>query len=595
MNKKVITLLMSLILCFFLYIKFSIEPLLSLVLFFLFNYALSSLRNKFNKKYKKLSIIISIIFTTIYVICDSIEKTYTIDIINRYLLVNVISYFIIFYYSINSIFSFIDIKKDNSNRKIYIGNKEILTESRFSFKVNFILIFTVYLFFLLKFYPGILTFDSYNELSQVQGILPLMNNHSILHTEVLMIFYKIGNIFNSVNLGVFLYMLFQISLMSFVFSYVLKFMAKHKVPVLIRILSLLFFMFHPINIIYSICLWKDIFFSLSIIIFTVLIYYLTKDNNYFMNKKNIIIFGVISLLVMYLRNNGLYVVFITFIVLYIKYRKSIKRILSVFVSIIMLYFISKTIIFNVFNIKGVEIKEALSMPSQAIARIYKNNNISKEEKKEIEKFYSNRIGEVYIPIIADNTKNEMNQKYVKDNFGKYVLLNIKLFFTHNKEYMESFVSNNYGYYYMNTYYSPLFIQKTDLNGVVHNDKIGSFTLYMSIVSLLTIIMIIVLWNLNNKKNILLFGLLIPVLLSLSTSIKDNSILTLLFSIGFYSTICFILYVYNKKNKVNTSIYIPTIILWVTMLLSPVYSEFRYLYPMFLLIPIYLGLTFRRED
>ena len=57
--------------------------------------------------------------------------------------------------------------------------------------MNFILIFTVYLFFLLKFYPGILTFDSYNELSQVQGILPLMNNHSILHTEVLMIFYII--------------------------------------------------------------------------------------------------------------------------------------------------------------------------------------------------------------------------------------------------------------------------------------------------------------------------------------------------------------------------------------------------------------------
>ena len=191
MNKKIITLIMSLILCFFFFIKLSIEPLLSLIIFISSYYLLNNLDKKFNKKYKKLSIIISIIFTTIYVICDSLEKTYTIDIINRYLLVNVISYFIIFYYLINSIFSFIDIKKDNSNRKIYIGNKEILTESRFSFIVNFILIFTVYLLFLLKFYPGILTFDSYNELSQVQGILLLMNNHSILHTEVLMIFYII--------------------------------------------------------------------------------------------------------------------------------------------------------------------------------------------------------------------------------------------------------------------------------------------------------------------------------------------------------------------------------------------------------------------
>ena len=595
MNKKIITLIMSLILSFFFFIKFSIEPLLSLIILISSYYLLSNLDKKFNKKYKKLSIIVSIIFTIIYVICDSIEKTYTIDIINRYLLVNVISYFIIFYYGINSLFYFIDIKKDNNDRKIYIGNKEIFTESRFSFIVNFILIFVIYLLFLLKFYPGILTFDSFNELSQVQGILPLMNNHSILHTEVLMIFYKIGNLFNSVNLGVFLYMLFQISLMPFVFSYVLKFMAKHKVSMVIRILSLLFFMLHPINVIYSICLWKDIFFSLSFVIFSILINNLTKDNDYFMNKKNIIIFIIISLLVMYLRNNGLYVVFITFVVLFIRYRKTIKRIFPLFLSIILLFFLSKTIIFNIFYIKGVEIKEALSMPSQAIARIYRNNNITEEEKKEIEKFYTNKVGEVYIPIIADNTKNEMNQKYVKDNFGKYVLLNMKLFLTHNKEYMESFISNNYGYYYMNTYYSPIFIQKTDLNGVIHSEKISNFMLYMSIVLVLTIMMIIVLWNLNNKKNILSFGLLLPVILCLSENIKNNSILTLLFSIGFYSTIMFILYIYNKKNKRNISIYIPSIILWLTMLLSPVYSEFRYLYPMFLLIPLFIGFTFKRED
>ena len=123
--------------------------------------------------------------------------------------------------------------------------------------------------------------------------------------------------------------------------------------------------------------------------------------------------------------------------------KTIKRIFPLFLSIILLFFLSKTIIFNIFYIKGVEIKEALSMPSQAIARIYRNNNITEEEKKEIEKFYTNKVGEVYIPIIADNTKNEMNQKYVKNHFASYALLNMKLFFTHNKEYMESFISNNF--------------------------------------------------------------------------------------------------------------------------------------------------------
>ena len=106
-------------------------------------------------------------------------------------------------------------------------------------------------------------------------------------------------------------------------------------------------------------------------------------------------------------------------------------------------------------------------------------------------------------------------------------------------------------------------------------------------------MLIVLWNLKEKKNILLFGLLLPIILCLSKSFTNNSIITLLFSVGFYTTIVFITYIYNKKNKVNTSYYLPSIVLWITLLFSPVYSEFRYIYPIFLLTPIFVGITLKK--
>ena len=596
MNRKVLSLLLSLITTFFIILKFNIEPVIGIIVlvisFILINYSLKTKK----KKYNKLSIVLSIILSIIYVVCDSIEKTYFIDIFNKYLLLNLSGYFLIFYFSLINLFSFIDKykKKEEVDRKIYIKDKEILTTSKFSFIINFALFFVINLALLIKFFPGNLTYDSYNELMQAKGIVPLINNHSILHTSILMLFVKFGMLFKSMNLGVFLYSLFQISLVSLVFSYILYFMAKYKVPIIFRVIALFFLAFHPINVIYSISLWKDIIFSLCFVFFTILVYYYSNEENYFDNKKNIIIFILVSIVLMYLRNNAVYVVILSLIIMFIINRKNYKKILPIFLGIIVLFFSSKIIIFKALNIKDAEVKEMLSFPSQSIARIYKNDNLNKKDKEEIEKFYSKEIGEVYNPIISDNTKDLLNQKYFSKHKSEYIKLNMRLFFKHSNRYIESFVSNSYGYYYMNTHYPSIILQISDDLGVKHAN-IDTLYIFLFFVLLSTIIVLIVLWNLIDKKNILLIGLMLPVVLSLSTSIKDNSIISLLFSIGFYVTITFLSFIYNLKNKNNVIYYIPSIILWFSILFSPVYSEFRYLYPIFLLVPVFIGMTFKKTD
>ena len=598
MNKKILSLLLSLIVTFFLIIKFNLEPLYSIVILVLGSILINYSMKHIKKKYNKLSIITSIVLSIIYVISDSVEKTSLINIFNRYLLLNLSGYFIIFYFTISNLFMFLDKYRKNKNedRKIYVVDKEILSTSRFSFLINFGLFFLINLLFLIKFYPGILTFDSYNELMQAKGVIPLMNNHSILHTSILMLFVKFGMLFKSVNLGVFLYLLFQNVLVSLTFSYILYFMAKEKVPVLFRVIAVLFFAFHPINIFYTISLWKDIFFSLCFIIYSILIYYYSNNKDYFNNKKNIIIFILVSILLMYLRNNGVYIVIISLIVLFILNRNNYKKILPIFLSIIGLFFISKLIIFNVLNIKDFEIKETLSFPSQSIARIYKYDydKLTKKEVKEIEKFYSKKVGEVYNPIISDNTKNELKQEYLLKHKGDYFKLNFKLFFKHNKRYLESFVNNNYGYYYMNTYYPSIIIQQTDEQGIKHA-HIDFLYVMLFLVLIGLFVLLTLLWNLKNKNNILLLGLLIPVALSLSFKVQDNALVSLLFNIGFYVTVTFLTLLYNIKNKNNIWYYIPTIILWVSILFSPVYAEFRYLYPVFLFVPVFIGLTMRKTD
>ncbi|MBO6195001.1 MAG: hypothetical protein J6O56_01495 [Bacilli bacterium] len=598
MDRRIIAFLLSLITTFFLIVRFNVTSIISIVILLLsFIFIFYSI-NHIKKKYNKKSIILSIILSVIYVICDSIESTYMINIFNKYLLLNLSGYFIIFYFSITNIFAFMDkiIRKNDEERKIYIGSKEILTDSKFSFVVNFSLIFIVSLIFLIKFYPGNLTYDSYNELMQTKGIIPLMNNHSILHTSILMLFVKFGLLFKSVNLGVFLYSLFQIIIVSLVFSYILYFMAKQKVPMIFRIISIFFFAFHPINVFYSISVWKDVFFSLCFAVFTILVYYLTNDKNYFKNRKNIVVFMIFSILLMYLRNNGIYVVIISLILLAIINRDSYKRVLPIFIGIVTIFFASKILIFNMLNIKDFEIKETLSFPSQSIARIYKydKKDLSSKDIKQIELFYSNKIGEVYNPIVSDNTKNELNQKYLLKHRGEYLKLNLRLFLKHNKRYLESFISNNYGYYYINTYYPSIILQTNDELGIKHIEADSLFIL-LFLVLILTLVLLIVLWNLKEKKNILLLGLLIPVIISMSTSIRDNVLISLLFNIGFYVTITFLTLIYNIINKKNIVYYIPIIILWISILFSPVYAEFRYLYSLFILVPVFVGITFKKAD
>ena len=64
------------------------------------------------------------------------------------------------------------------------------------------------------------------------------------------------------------------------------------------------------------------------------------------------------------------------------------------------------------------------------------------------------------------------------------------------------------------------------------------------------------------------------------------------NIGLYSVMMLILFIYNIINKKNYKIFIPAFILFLTILLSLVFSEFRYLYAVFLLFPFYIGISMK---
>ena len=130
------------------------------------------------------------------------------------------------------------------------------------------LIFIAWIPYFLNYYPGVVTVDSMSQICQSLGIHGISNHHPILHTFFISIFMNIGKAFGNYNLGVAIYSIVQMLVTSSIFSFTIYYMAKRKIDIKFRILTLLFYAFYPVNGLYSITMWKDIPFAVAMLIFT---------------------------------------------------------------------------------------------------------------------------------------------------------------------------------------------------------------------------------------------------------------------------------------------------------------------------------------
>ena len=157
-----------------------------------------------------------------------------------------------------------------------------------------------------------------------------------------------------------------------------------------------------------------------------------------------------SLLVFFARNNGMYVVVLTMPFIVMLLRKYWKKVIPLFVSIILIYAVIKTSVFALLDVKNGSVAEMLSIPLQQIARVvkYHEEELDEETINRINNFFEcDNIGEKYNPILSDPVKAELNDEYFDENKGEFISLWFNLLTRYFKDYVESFISNSYGYYY----------------------------------------------------------------------------------------------------------------------------------------------------
>ncbi len=285
---------------------------------------------------------------------------------------------------------------------------------------NDIIIFTICFLilssFLYIFSPGILSYDSYNQLTQIKNC-SFDNWHPFFHTFIEMILLKFWN--NPSIIG-----LFQIITFSLIWTGACHYTRKEdsKKTIIIQIVATILIVLNPINFLYAITLWKDILYSYFILLVSLLIKILI-DKNYNTNRNFIILFAITLAFLGKIRYNGLYIAIILMVLFSLLLYKNVRKHFILLPLITILSILSISSLNILYNVKSNE-KDAIEPKVMQYLTYYiKNKKISKKDLQKITKVANKKaLLKNYSDSYTDNTYGIINHKEYKRQ--KKVLLNL---------------------------------------------------------------------------------------------------------------------------------------------------------------------------
>ena len=342
------------------------------------------------------------------------------------------------------------------------------------FLISLLVLIISYIPYLLAYYPGILAYDSYIQIGQIfTG--EYNEHHPLFHTLMIKGALSMGqNMFGSLNIGIAIYVLDQILLLSAVFSYGIYCLYKrgYKIAAIISLIILAVF---PFNGYMAVSVTKDVpfaaFFLLSIIaLFETLIPTDKKSYNF-----NAILLFISVIMCVLFRNNGKYAFgFAAVCFLIILFAKVIKKketekkdekkkevkkyafllagiLASLVASTIALTIISKSL----HAVQG-DRREMLSIPIQQLARTYiyhagagvtdeDDNTMDEASKALINEFLLYDSAKLYRQDISDPVKRNTNTWVVVNKTSEFAKVYLGLFTKYPGDYFNAFFAENAGF------------------------------------------------------------------------------------------------------------------------------------------------------
>lgn len=484
-----------------------------------------------------------------------------------------IGYFIFFYAVIDYIFAYLE-KEDIST--ISQSSGKICT---YIFELHpmwmcGLIVFFAWLPIIILFYPGSVTYDSMAQLQMFFGERTMSNHWPIFSTLVIGFCLKIGRFILSDNLGIFIYVLFQAIFLAISFGGFFSMMRQWNTPLLVRKISLLFFAILPFFPGIAQSVVKDVLYLDFFVVYCLLIVYYVINKNTFLNKPLVckISLAIVAIMMCLFRKDGLYVVLLSglaVLCLEKSKRAKIKWSVGLVILFIVLHIWNNVFIPWLGIYKGSS-REMLSIPLQQTARYikYHDSEVSLEERKIIDKVLAyDLMSEKYNPELSDPVKNTYKNPS-KEELIKYFHVWLKQFVKHPGTYIQATLHNTYRYFCpdANIYMDGLGLATS----IAGNAEFQTGFIQISMVED---------WH-PWRQTIYNYMLCIQKLPGIGIFV----------GLGIYTwmSILMISYLFRKKLYRCMVVFVPTIVVFLICIASPVNGALRYYMPVIFVMPLLIA-------
>ena len=502
-----------------------------------------------------LSFFISLSINLKIIIVKSLDKFINNFHIDFCFIGKVVILCLVLYFLFNILFKIID--------KITLIESNVLLTNKF---IIFIILFIPTIIYLLSHYPAVYLNDTifmlYHPISKMNPVIYGM--------FMSIIFFSLKVFFNS-TITVFILSIIQSIISCLILTYAIFWFNKKVNNKVLNIILICYYSFLPIIANYNMSLDKDTPFSILMLLFFIFVFEIIKSKgNIITNKRFLIKFMIICSLCIFVRRNGIGIVLITSIILFIKY--GIYNQKKYWISIILFLLLLP----GVENIalkhwdRSYNKSEAYAIPIQQISYLakYDSDKLSNNDYKLLSKIIKNpkdNLKKDYNVYSVDDIK--FSEYFDKDKFNKYeknfLGLWIRKFPNNISSYTKSFLLNDYHLWSISklekrqSIFSVASISFVDKEEQIHNKRILPKNIYNYLIKYYDIF---------------------------NTYLNPAGCFILLIITNVYA--------YTRGKKEILLISIPLIVLWCVLILgTPLSSALRYMAPYLYILPIIILYTF----
>lgn len=426
-------------------------------------------------------------------------------------------------------------------------------------------------------WPGVMTPDSYWQVKQALGILPYSEHHPLAHTLVIDgLLAMVMPLTGSINISLGFVSLLQLIVLGALTALALAGTVATVGTRWLRMGLIVFYAAHPLIGWYSVTLWKDMWLATFLLVLVVSLTRLVAAKSRAAHLMWWVSCGVSILGVLLSKKTGVFIVVPLLLISFLAMRRS--RILLVTFSAVMLitsFVISQVLVVLTGATPGSSV-EAFSLPSQQIARTVRDasGSLTNNQSTAIEHFYPGvELGEIYEPDLADPTKGALDEKALQDDLPGYVKLWFSTMLTAPRAHVEASLAGTSGYWNPETRY--WLVQGGDwtflVNGAKYNQERPPVVVDRQVVGL--------------REGIAPHK--VDAVIGVNEHLRSVPVLRWFLSLGAWTWLTLILVAVAALRRSRTAAPAAAASLLVlgTCLISPVFAEARYAYPMLLLLPV----------